>query len=64
MNKRKISWILLLWTAYLILLLNDWKNLKYFPNLIRELCKMLKKYSSYTEDGDFVLIHKEQLKKL
>jgi len=64
MNKRKISWVLLLLVTYLILLLNDWKNFKYFSNLIKELKKMLKKHSSYTEDGDFVLIHKEQLKKL
>jgi len=60
--KTKLSWFLLLWTSYSILLIHDWKNIKYFPNLIRELQKLIKKNSKHSEDGDFVLIPKSKVK--
>jgi hypothetical protein len=62
--KTRISWILLLWTAYLILLISDWKNLKYFPRLIEELKKTIHKNSKYTEDNDFVLMKRPRKKEL
>jgi len=62
--KQKISWCLLLWTCYLILVISDWRNLRYFNNLVKELNKLIKKDSKYSEDGDFVLIHKTEVKEL
>jgi hypothetical protein len=62
--KRRISWCLLLWTCYLILVISDWRNLRYFNNLVKELNKLIKKNSKYAEDGDFVLIHKTKVKEL
>jgi len=62
--KKRISWFLLLWTTFLILIISDWRNLKYFFNLIKELRKLFKKGSKYTEDGGFVLIHRSQIKDL
>ena len=62
--RRKISWFLLLLAGYLILLISNSKNLKYFPNLIRELGKLIKRNSKYTEDSDFILIPKIQIKEL
>jgi hypothetical protein len=60
--KRKISWGILLLAAFLILIISNWKNLKYLPNLIRELKKLFRKNSIYKEDNDFVLIHKAKIK--
>ena len=54
--KQKISWLLLLLVAYLILVIVDWKNLKYLRNLFVELGKLFKKESIYNEDKDFILI--------
>jgi len=62
--KRQVSWGILLWAAFLILVTIDWKNLKYLPNLIKELSKLIKKNSKYTEDNCFILIHKNHLKNL
>lgn len=62
--KRKINWGILLWAVFLILINNDWKNLKYLPNLIKELRRLARKHSHYTEDDGFVLIHKSQIKNL
>lgn len=54
--KQKISWLLLLLVAYLILVIVDWKNLKYLRNLFVELGKLFKKGSVYNEDKDFIMI--------
>lgn len=62
--KKKINWILLLWTGYLILIIQDFKNLRYFGNLCKELKKIIKNQAGYKEDGDFILIHKTKIKKL
>lgn len=62
--KKRINFALLLWTSFLILIIQDYKNLKYFPNLMRELKKIIKNQSGYKEDGDFVLIHKSKMKEL
>jgi len=59
--KHRISWVLLLWTCYLLMVIADWKNLKYIFKLFREFIKMLDKNSQYSEDGDFILIHKNYL---
>jgi hypothetical protein len=59
--KKRISWFLLLWTGYLLLLISDWRNIKYFGNLIKELQKLIEKNSKYTEDNDFIIIHKKEL---
>ena len=56
--------VILLISIFLILLNSDVKNLKYFPNLIKELAKLFKKNSSYTEDSGFVLIHRSKIKDL
>lgn len=60
--KKRISWGILLWAAFLIMLTYDWKKIKYLPNLIKELNKLTKKGSKYTEDGDFILIPKPKTK--
>jgi hypothetical protein len=62
--KRQISWGVLLWAAFLILVITDWRNLKYLSNLIKELSKLIKNNSKYTEDNCFILINKNQLKNL
>lgn len=62
--KKKINWGILLWSVFLILVISDLKNLKYLSNLIKELNKLFKKHSKYTEDKDFILIHKNQAKDL
>jgi len=62
--KKRINWGILLLSAFLILIVSDWKNIKYLPNLIKELHKLIKKNSNYKEDGDFVLIHKTKIKNL
>jgi hypothetical protein len=54
--KKQISWLLLLLVAYLILLIIDWKNIKYLRNLFIELGKLFKNESIYNEDKDFILI--------
>ena len=60
--KRKISWGILLWAAFLIMLTYDWKKIKYLPNLVKELHKLTKKSSKYTEDSDFILVPKSKQK--
>jgi hypothetical protein len=62
--KNRINWGILLWAAFLILITSDCKNLKYLPNLIKELHKLFKKGSGYTEDSGFILIHKSKVKDL
>lgn len=62
--KKRINYTLLLWTSFLILIIQDYRNLKYFLNLIRELKKIIKNQSGYSEDGDFILIHKSKIKEL
>jgi len=43
--KSRIIWGMLFVSAFLILVISDWRNLKYFTNLIRELHKLGKKNS-------------------
>ena len=62
--KKRFNWGILLWAAFLILINSDWKNIRYLPNLIKELQKMMKRNTKYTEDGSFILIHKSKLKDL
>jgi hypothetical protein len=62
--KNRISWGILLWAGFLVLVTTDWKNIKYLFNLIKELSILMKKNSKYTEDDGFVLIHKTALKNL
>lgn len=62
--KNRINWGIMLWACFLILLNSDCNNIKYLPNLIKELNKLWKKNSKYIEDGDFVLIHKSKTKDL
>ena len=62
--KNKIIWSTILFNAYLVLVILDWKNLKYFPNLLKELKRIFKKNSKHTEDNGFILIHKSRLKNL
>jgi len=60
--KTKISWGVLLWAAFIILVTSDIKNLKYLFNLIKELKKIFKKGSCYNDDSDFVLVPKQKMK--
>jgi len=60
--KTKINWIILLSASFLILIVNNWKNLKYFPNLVKELRKIFKGGLNYAEDGDFILIPRPKTK--
>jgi hypothetical protein len=60
--KQKISWGVLLLCIFLLLIISDWKNIKYFFNLIKELHKIFKKGSEYKEDDDFILILKPGIK--
>jgi hypothetical protein len=61
--KNRINWGILLWAGFLILLNMNIKNIKYLPNLLKELHRLWKKNSKYSEDGDFILIHKSKRKK-
>ena len=60
--KQRISWGIMLWAGFLILLNSDIKNIRYLPNLFRELHRLWIKNSKYSEDGDFILIHKSKEK--
>ena len=60
--KKEISWGILLWAAFLIMLTYDLKKIKYLPNLVKELRKLTKKGSRYTEDSDFILVPKPKHK--
>jgi len=62
--KTRINWGILLLSAYLILIIINWKNSKYFFNLLKELTDLLKNNSKYVEDGDFILIHNPKKKNL
>ena len=62
--KTRISWGVLLLSAFIILVTCNWKNLKYIFNLLKELHKLTKKNSIYKVDDDFILIHKTQVKDL
>ena len=60
--RKHISWTILLWAAFLIMLTYDWKKIKYLPNLVKELNKLTKKSSRYTEDSDYMLVPKPKVK--
>jgi hypothetical protein len=60
--RKRLSWGIMLWAAFLIMLTYDWKKIAYLPNLIKELRKLTKKSSRYTEDNDFVLVPKPKRK--
>jgi len=62
--KTRITWGILLLSTYLILVIINWKNFKYFFNLLKELTDLLKNNSKYVEDGDFILIHNPKMKDL
>lgn len=60
--RKQISWGILVWAAFLIMLTYDLRKIKYLPNLIRELNRIAKKGSRYNEDSDFVLVRKPKQK--
>ena len=60
--KVRISWGILLWAGFLILVTLDCRNLKYLPNLTKELKKLCKKYRGHSEDNDFILVPKPKQK--
>lgn len=60
--RKQISWGILLWAAFLIMVVYDWKKIKYLNNLIKELHKLTKKSSRYNEDSDFMLVPKPKQK--
>lgn len=60
--RKRISWGILLWAAFLIILVYDLKKIKYLPNLIKELNMLTRKGSRYTEDSDFMLVPKPKQK--
>jgi len=63
--RKRISWTILLWAAFLIMLTYDWKKIKYLPNLIKELNKLTRKGSVYAnEDSNFILVPKPRAKNL
>ena len=62
--KQRFSWLLLLTVIFIILIVNDWKNIKHTLRLFKEFRRVMQKNSKYVEDSDFVLIHKEQGKNL
>lgn len=62
--KIRLSWIILLYCSYSILVLNDIHNLKYIIGFFKEIKKIFEKNSKYIEDGDFILIHKNFIKKI
>jgi len=58
---KKLTWFLFLLMGWIILIVNGMRSKKIHLNFIRELKELCKKHSKYTEDGDFVLIHKKEL---
>jgi len=61
--KLRIIWGILIWNTFAILCVQNWRNLKYLKQTLTELKKLIKKNSIYTEDGDYTLIHKNQITK-
>ena len=58
-NKRnKLTWFLFLIFGFLILWINKSIKSKTFINLKNEFKELLKRNSKYTEDKDYILIHK------
>ena len=60
--RKQISWGILVWAAFLIMLTYDFKKIKYLPNLVKELNKLTRKGSRYTEDSNYVLVPKYKQK--
>lgn len=60
--RKQISWTILLWAAFLIMLTFDWRKIKYLPNLIKELRRVARKGSRYNEDSDYMLVPKPKHK--
>jgi len=61
--KLRIIWGILIWNTFAILCVQNWRNLKYLKQTLTELKKLIKKNSKYIEDGDYTLIHKNQITK-
>ena len=59
---RRITWFLLLLVGWIILIINGMRSKKMHLNFLRELKELSRKYSKYTEDGDYTLIHKQDIK--
>ena len=59
--KLRIIWGILIWNTFIILCIQNWRNLKYLKETLCELKKLIKKNSIYTEDKDYILIHKNQI---
>jgi hypothetical protein len=57
----KITWFLFFTIGWIILIINGNRNKKIHLNFIQELKELCKKHSKYTEDGDYIIIHKEEL---
>ena len=62
--KKRISWFLFLLMGWIILIINGCRSKKVHLNFLRELKELCKKHSKYTEDKDFILIHKDKIKNL
>jgi len=61
--RRRVIWIFFLIFAFIILLCNDIKYILNFPKFISEFREILRKYSKYTDDGDYTLVHKDSLRR-
>ena len=59
--KLRIIWGILIWNAFIILCIQNWRNLKYLKKTFCELKKLIKKKSIYIEDNDYILVHKKDL---
>lgn len=64
MLRQRLLWFLFLANAFLILTIDKGFKIRYFWNFIREFGEVLKRQSKYTEDKDFILVHKGEIKKV
>lgn len=58
--KYRITWGLFILIGFVILIINNSKNIIYFPKFIAELKELFKKHSKYIEDGDYRIIKKRK----
>ena len=57
---RRLTWFLFLLIGWIILIINGCRSKKTHLSFLQELKELCKKHSKYSEDGDYILIHKEE----
>lgn len=58
--RSRFKWSLFIIMGFIILIADTPVNWKYFFNVMKELRELLRRNSKYSEDGDFVLVHRRR----